>query len=597
LFAAALQGKVPAAGCFWFTGWGILFLAAMLCLPAVPGRAADPWEQVRERLKTELSLIKDTPRPFCRRELLCGSEVLCCFYKSRDYRPVWLDDRGPLPQARSLVDTIRQADREGLKADVYHLSVVEPMLQKLEAAKTDEGQPDPDVLADLDLLLTDAFLLYGSHLLAGRVNPETINPRWGVASRQRDLTEILISTLERDGSIRKALEGMLPSHEGYPALREVLARYREIARNGGWPRIPSGPMLRPGDRDERIPLLRERLLISNDLRPGAPDSGGSDFYNPYLEQAVKQFQSRHGLFPDGVVGPATLAALNVSVEWRIRQIELNMERWRWLPEELGRRFVLVNTADFYLEVVEDDELRFFMKIIAGRKARRTPVFSGRITYLVINPYWNIPHKIAVRDLLPKIQADPEYLQRESIRILESWKEDAPEIDPKTVDWSSITKWNLSFRFRQDPGPRNALGRIKFIFPNKFAVYLHDTPSHHLFQKIRRSFSSGCIRIEKPYLLAEYLLASDPRWSREKLVEAVESRKNRVVKLRESVPVYLLYWTAWMDGKGQLQFREDVYGRDPALYEALIEGPTVRPSLEPPPADRGSLPEPPEADAS
>ncbi len=556
---------------------------AFLCLFAAPGAAQEPWEQVQARLRTELDRIKTAPRPFCRRELLCGSKVLCCFYKNRDYGPVWMDRQGVLPQARSLVDTIRSADREGLKPDVYHLSVLEPLLEQAEAARAGGKRLDPEALADLDLLLTDAFLIYGAHLLTGRVHPETINPRWGVTSRQRDLTEILSSTLEREGSIRKALEGMLPSHDGYPALQKALIRYRKIAREGGWPLVPPGPALRTGDRDERIPLLCERLLISRDIQPGTPGDDGPDLYDPSLEKAVKRFQSRHGLAPDGVVGKATLAALNVPAEQRVRQIELNMERWRWLPEDLGKRFVLVNTADFHLEVVEDDEPRFFMKVIAGKKAHGTPVFSGRITYLVINPYWNIPHKIAVRDILPKVQADSAYLQQENIRILKSWESDAPEIDPGSIDWSSITPRNLSFRLRQEPGPRNALGRIKFIFPNKFAVYLHDTPAHNLFQRTRRSFSSGCIRVENPYGLAEYLLASDPRWSREKIVEAVESGANRVVTLREPVPVHVLYWTAWMDGEGRLQFREDVYGRDRPLDQALSEGLPARPVSDPPPA--------------
>jgi len=548
-----------------------LSLSALLCLllPASSGAAGNLWEQVQEQLRNELVRVRTEPRPFCRREPLCGSQVLCAFYKAREYRPVWVDSLGQVPQGRSLVDAVRRADREGLNPEAYSLAAVEALLQ--EVGEGGEAA-DPEALADLDLLLTDTFIIYGSHLLAGRVDPETINPQWGVVSRHRDLAKALDSALERNG-IQEALEGMLPSHAGYAALREALARHREIAGNGGWPPAPAaGPSLRPQDRDERVPVLRARLLASGDLEAALSEDEDPNLYDPALEEAVRRFQARHGLTSDGVTGKETLAAMAVSVERRVRQIELNLERWRWLPDDLGRRHVLVNTADYRLDVVEDGDPRFFMKVITGMKARLTPVFSGSITYLVLNPIWNVPHKIAVEDLLPKIQADPEYLKREKISVLETWERDAPEVDPATVDWSSLTRRNFTFRLRQEPGPRNALGRIKFIFPNKFAVYLHDTPAHHLFREIRRSFSSGCIRIQEPFTLAEYLLSGDPRWTRERIVEVVESGKSREVVLREPVPVHVLYWTSWVDADGRVQFREDIYDRDRPLDQALAEGP-------------------------
>jgi L,D-transpeptidase YcbB len=556
---------------------------AVLILLALPGASQGPAGEVREEIEKELARLQDAPRPYCRREPLCGSLVLCSFYRNREYRPVWTDDRGPLPRAQSLVHAIRRADREGLRPDVYHLSRIEPLLARLEEPDKDREPPDPAVLADLDLLLTDAFLIYGSHLLAGRVHPETIHPKWDLAGREKDLGEILTAAVDKD-RIEEALDAMRPSHPGYHALREALARYREILQQGGWPGVPAGPVLRPGDRDGRAAALRARLAVSGDLDPAAPAGGDPDLYDPALQQAVKRFQSRHGLASDGVVGPATIEALDVPAEERVRQLERNMERWRWLPEDLGERYVLVNTADFSLEVVEDGKRVMAMKVIAGKKARLTPVVSGRITYLVFNPSWSVPHKIAVEDILPRVKKDPGYLAREKIRVLRSWAPDAPEIAPETVDWWSYTERNFPFRLRQDPGPGNSLGRIKFIFPNKYSVYLHDTPAHHLFAQARRNFSSGCIRIEDPYALAEYLLRDDPRWTREKIVAAVESGKTRDVPLPNPVPVYLLYWTAWADSQGTVHFREDVYGRDAPLDEALRQGAEGAPATETPPAD-------------
>jgi murein L,D-transpeptidase YcbB/YkuD len=275
---------------------------------------------------------------------------------------------------------------------------------------------------------------------------------------------------------------------------------------------------------------------------------------------------------DGVVGPATLSALNVPTAARVSQIEVNMERWRWLPEDLGRRYVFVNIANFELDVVEDKREVITMRAIVGRDYRRTPVFSDRMTYLVLSPFWNVPPSLAAQDILPQVRKDPNYLAQKGMRVFEGWGSDTKEIDPLSVDWSSITGKNLRYRFRQDPGPSNSLGRVKFMFPNKFNVYLHDTPSRDLFQKTARAFSSGCIRIENPIELSEYLLQGDPRWDQSAILAAIDRRIEQTVNLPEPIPVHLLYWTAWVDAAGIANFREDIYGRDKLVAEALAEKP-------------------------
>ena len=272
---------------------------------------------------------------------------------------------------------------------------------------------------------------------------------------------------------------------------------------------------------------------------------------------------------------ATRAELNVSVERRVEQLELNLERWRWLPQDLGRRHIIVNIAAFELEVVEDEAVVLAMRVVVGRPYHNTPVFSDTMRYIVLNPYWEVPRKIAVQEILPRIKRDPSYLAREKLRVFKGWGLEAREVDPATVNWSAITPANFPFRLRQDPGPLNALGRVKFVFPNKFNVYLHDTPSRQLFEKTQRDFSHGCIRIQKPIDLAVYLLRQDPRWNRDALLRALDKAVDRSVPLPEPIPIHLLYWTAWADGDGTIQFRPDIYGWDAPLLGAMRAPPPTK----------------------
>jgi murein L,D-transpeptidase YcbB/YkuD len=249
-----------------------------------------------------------------------------------------------------------------------------------------------------------------------------------------------------------------------------------------------------------------------------------------------------------------------------------MERWRWLPQDLGTRHIVVNIPGFELQVMEDGRPVLTMRAIVGRHYRRTPVFSATMTYLVLSPVWHIPPNLAVQDKLPLIRKDMNFLVEENIKVFQGWGVDAREIDPKSIDWSAVSARNFGFRLRQEPGPKNALGRVKFMFPNRFNVYIHDTPAHELFEQASRAFSSGCIRIQKAMDLAEYLLRGDPAWSREKIIASAGRDMEQTVRLPESIPVHLQYWTAWVGGDGTLQFRPDIYGRDDRVFQALQENP-------------------------
>ena len=523
--------------------------------------------QIRENLRTRIETAGTPLRISIGQERVHSSSVLPRFYENRMYQPAWSDDHGPLQQTESLIKAIRAADHEGLNPSDYHLEEIERILTEVLREAGSRSGLYPPRLADLDLLLTDAFLIYGSHLLAGSVNPETFDPEWYADRREVDLGSVLHTAVESD-RIADALKGLWPAHSDYLRLREALTRYRDIVGWGGWPIVATGSKLQKGDRGERVIALRKRLFASGDLQGELSNS--DELFDDELETAVRVFQYRHGLDVDGVVGRATLAALNVPAEIRVRQIELNMERWRWLPQDLGSPHILVNIANFKLCVVDDGLPIISMRVVVGREYRRTPVLSDRMTYLVLSPYWHIPHNVAVQDILPRIREDSDYLEVQRIRVFEGWGVEAKEVDPKTVDWSRMDPSTFRYRLRQDPGPWNALGRVKFMFPNKFNVYFHDTPSQELFAKTKRSFSSGCIRIERPIELAEYLLRGDPQWTREKLLAAIKTGAEQTVRLPEPIPVHLLYWTAWADEDGSIHFRDDIYGRDRRLDLALGE---------------------------
>src|SRR3990172_10370589 len=525
----------------------ILVAAGILaCSPAQRPAGKSFLESSVDLLRGKIEAGMATAKFTCRQELLCGSSVIPVFYARREYVPAWMGPDGRFSQADSLIATIRDSDREGLPPDGYHLPLIESMIARVRQQRG-SGEPFyPDTATDLDLLLTDAFLLYGSHLLAGRVDPETLHADWIAYNPVTDLAAVLQSALDAN-TVESSLKGLRPPHPGYVVLEQALMRYRNLEEKGGWPVVPPGESLRKGDRGDRTGLLRTRITISGDL--DLPDTKDAAVFDDALESAVRSFQRRHGLEPDGIVGQETLSTLAVPVEDRVRQIVLNMERWRWVPRDLGRRYLLVNIPEYKLRLYEHSEVAMEMRIVAGKIFTATPVFSGTLNYLELNPYWNIPHQIAVEEILPKARTDPGYLAKRGIRVFSSWRNDAAEIDPATVDWNKLDDRGFLFKLRQDPGPRNPLWRGKFMFPNRFAVYLHDTPSTEMFRIASRDFSHGCIRREKA-----------------------------IIPLDEPIPVHILYWTAWVDDKGTVHFREDVYERDNPLAMAL---------KEPPPAVRES----------
>lgn len=356
----------------------------------------------------------------------------------------------------------------------------------------------------------------------------------------------------------------------YLGLRNALDDLEAVERNGGWEAVPGGENLQLGSQDPRVLPLRVRLVASGDLERREYLEVDPEIFDETLDEAVRRFQERHGLAVDGVVGRGTLAALNVSVEDRIDQVLLNLERMRRLPDDLGDRYFLINPAAFAVEMFEHGERIRWFPAIAGRPDRQTPDFSAEMSYLVLAPYWHVPPGIARRDLLPEIREDPDYVGERNMVLLDASRNRT--IDPHSIDWAEITdsEFNRRYRLRQDPGPSNALGNVKFMFPNSHNVYMHDTPSQQLFAANVRAFSSGCIRVQGALGLAVYLLRDNSEWTPDRIREVVERGVERSVSLPSNYQVHVRYATAWVDVHGVLQLRDDVYDRDPALRRTLPE---------------------------
>ncbi len=477
------------------------------------------------------------------------------FYAEREFHPIWIGPDGVTAGAHTAYATLSKADSDGLEPLDYAVPVIGERLSASDVATQ----------AELEVTLSRAVVGYAGDLKAGRLVPNEVDSEFQIHPERPD-AGLILAGAALAGDVTTYLAGFAPQTPNYARLKQTLADYRAIAARGGWRQVAEGESLKPGMVDIRIPAIRGRLAEAGDL--AADQANGSDVFDPVLEAAVKRFQWRHGLDQDGVIGNKSVAAMNVPVEARIEQILLNMERRRWMPDDMGERYVFVNMADFELKVVNGPKTIHDTRVVVGTPYHRTPVFSGTMTYVVLNPYWNITPTIAKNEILPKLRQDASYLQKNQITVLSDWTDGAVPVDPSTIDWSQVSARSFPYKLRQDPGEHNALGRIKFMFPNPYNIYLHDTPSRDLFQRTVRSFSHGCIRVQNPVELGAVLLAADG-WTKERLDAAIATGEQKVVTLSRPIPVHLTYLTAWANKDGSVHFRDDIYGRDKTLAAALL----------------------------
>ena len=480
------------------------------------------------------------------------------FYQKRGNTTAWIEGRKPRPQMDALIGALQQAGREGLDPALFNADTLAARRQEAGRGFLTMQGFDAAEATGLDVWLTYLYLQYASDLSNGLPNLSHADPQWHIREKQTDVLALLDSSLEAN-RIRESLSELTPSHTQYTALRDALQKYRDIAQHGGWQQLPATLKLKPGQQHPAVPSLAARLAVTGDF--SGTVAAGDTTYGPELQEAVKRFQRRHGLADDGVVAPATVTKMNVPVERRIEQIALNLERWRWLPRELGDRYVLVNIPEQHLEVWERGQVPISMRVIVGKKATPTPIFNDDMTHIIFAPYWNIPPDIAAHETFPSMMRDPAFLGRMNMEVLDK---NGNVVDPGSIDPSSPG----NYRIRQRPGASNALGYVKFMFPNQFNVYLHDTPTDSLFERASRSFSHGCVRLEQPEQLARYVLADQPEWTVERIEAAMHGGVEKTVKLTTPIPVYLGYWTARTSADGILQFRDDLYGIDARLTSML-----------------------------
>ena len=497
-------------------------------------------------------------------------------YRDREYRPIWLSGGTPGGKARDLIRAICRSDDEGLRPADYDLAGLRSSLLALKDAK----DRDPAELASLDLRFTALLLGFGGDLLSGRLDPRAVDDGWFLTARRSSIDSTLRAAL-RDDASPDVLASLRPKQREYGELVNALDGYRKIRAEGGWGTVPAGRSLEPGDRSERVAALRKRLHATGDLGSGKD----SDAFDHDVAEAVSRFRVRHGLSADSVADAAVIGAMNVPVETRIRQIELNLDRYRWLPAELTDRYILVNIPDFHLYAYDDGKLEFEQRVIVGDQYQNaTPVFADSMTYLVFRPEWNVPPSILAREILPRLQDDDHYdLAAQGLEVVDSNGKVVK--DPSEIDWDDEDTTDLHYRIRQKPGPTNALGQVKFMFPNRFNIYLHDTPSRKLFERSRRTLSHGCVRVENPVQLAGFALEGQKGWNAGRIEAAMNDsagKGNRMVSLAEPLPVYLLYLTAYVRD-GQVQFRNDPYGKDRRSLSRL-----GAPALEEPPVCREVL---------
>ena len=563
------------------TGYFYVYQANSQLKPVLPPLAAErnlqQWlEQLPEQLMT--------------RESLYHLGLVTDIYRRTNFKLLWLENYQLNQAGEQLLQQLRETSADELIDYHYHLAYLQQRLHQLPARPKDATA--------IDILITDAFITYAEDVLSDRLLPDTlalINKQARPTNHQavslnkdnpnqdfdaHDKHHIIVSLITENNNryaMQTMLAGMAPRHKAYAKLRTALHSYQQIAASNRWQPIDNNNTLKPGQRNPQVAQLRNLLSLYGDYplpkegglfnwfsnKPEPDDVQDQELFDQELAAGLRHFQTRHGYPANGIVDKHTRQLLNTPPIDRIKQIAFNMKRWRQLPENLGERYIWVNLTDYHLDVIDHDRSIMAMKVIVGKKSRRTPVMFENINSLVINPQWNVPRRIMVRDILPKVKDDPTYLSQRNIRIINGWQEQL-EVPLEQIDLNAAPLSRFPYRLQQDPGEDNALGVIKFVIPNDDSIYLHDTNNRSLFAEHNRALSSGCVRVEKPLELAELLLKGKRGWNDKKINSVIETGNTTYVKLPEAIPTYLVYWTAWVDDNEQIQFRDDIYREDGIL---------------------------------
>ena len=566
------------------TGWIAIFCMALLFVALAASINTKPYMPPKVAQKYMEHWLIESARRVAGEVRLKHVRSIEPFYLRRDYQPVWMDSYELTKAGKELLQVLRETAADDWRNYGYELATLERETSRLSNI--------PKQATAVEVLLTDAFVTYAKQSLNAELLPDTgegDHPIRKVALTNSNKAEIseeqvvdLLNQAIQNDQLDNLVERLTPNHAGYLSLRQELNRYLAISNSGRWYPLPQELRLQPGERHRLVPHLRWMLGQYGDLpksalswlfkdgkeRTEAPseyaqyDLRKPEFlFDDALVQAVRNFQQRHGLSNSGVLDEITLRHLNVAPYQIAQKIALNMKRWRHLPQQLGQRHVMVNMADYHLTLKDGNSTELEMKVIIGNLQRRTPVMAQQISTLELAPTWSVPHRIAVTSLLPKLQRNPGYLQEKGYQVIQHINGIDQFVDPKTINWKKLSPRYFPYRLIQKAGKLNALGTIKFLFPNDKDIYLHDTSQPQLFNLDKRALSSGCVRVEKPRLLAEKLLRGQQGWYRSNIDSAIDQNRTTRIRLQEKVPVYLMYWTSWVDDDGVLQMRDDVYKRD------------------------------------
>lgn len=508
--------------------------------------------QIENSVKQQVSLTLNAFTPVAGQAIPNHSVLEA--YENRGYEPIWIENKTINMSIYKLVDILEQSYTHGLNPVHYHTEIIKEYLEL--------KRPTPQQLAEMDVITTIALTSYAHDLSNGRYEPQLIDPNWQLDSPSNSWRDLLYLDTAQD--MVNSLQFLAPRSPQYQILQKWLVYYQDLVLKEKDIFVTPGVLLSLGDEGPRVAQLRARLVQLGDIR-FSTRKVNEERFDSRLREALKRFQLRHHLSADGSAGSKTIEMLNVPLDTRAKQIAYNLERWRWLPSELEANRVWVDLTNYTVDMHLNGELTS-MKAVIGTPERKTPVFKGLMTYMVTNPTWRVPHRIARENLLPKLQADPNYLVRHGYKLFSSWSIGAKELDSTQINWKEIQENKMRFRFEQTPDEGNAMGQYKFMFPNKNEIYLHDTPAKHLFNESDRAFSSGCVRLENPAEFAQAITKGSRQY--DEMKKTLKESSNSAISLPIHIPVYLIYFTAVANANGMPEFRNDIYERDPLMEEAM-----------------------------
>lgn len=495
--------------------------------------------------------------------LLTADEIIN-FYNNRAFENAWSQNGLLTKAAYDLRLEIFQSEFDGLTPEEYHLSMIESFFKTFEANKTNGVSNEPGDLADFDIFMSDAYFHLARNLEIGKVDPTKFGEDWEIARKAPVYTyPVLLEDALAKNDIHGSIELLYPKFSIYKKGREVIRELTEKVKEDtlDWKKVKVSKAIRVGESNSVIPQLRERLMYWGLLEEY--NYQDEKLYDSVMMAGIKDFQGTHGLDIDGIIGPQTVLTFNDGPQEQLNKAMVNMERLRWLPDTVkNAEFILVNIANFQLDYLKNLDTLLTERVIVGKKYHESPIFMADMSYIVFSPYWNIPYSITHGEIIPSVRKNPNYISEKNMEVITP---SGKVVDPSTINWNSKS---FPYLVRQKPGEGNSLGLVKFMFPNKHNVYIHDTNARSLFALDDRARSHGCIRVRNPQDFAKALLADDPNWTMERIETAMHQTQEQVVQLDHKIPVVLVYLTFWADSKGEAHFREDIYDRDEKVLMAL-----------------------------